>query len=89
MKKTNFNEKQLLSRKDLKKVLGGDFGMIEKDCPAGRYKYYCPGGFIGEDGIYHRIDIPTCADDNTPPICGDGSGGGTGPGDGGGPGNSN
>ncbi|SDN73087.1 hypothetical protein SAMN05421820_10990 [Pedobacter steynii] len=56
MKKENFNEKQLLSRKDLKKVLGGDPGVTERDCPEGQYKHYCPGGFIGEDGIYQHME---------------------------------
>lgn len=77
MKKANFSEKQLLSRKELKKVLGGDLGgIIDADCPEGRYKYYCVGGFIGEDGIYHNINIPMCADYGRPAVCGDGSGGG-------------
>jgi len=82
MKKENFSEKQLLSRKDLKKVLGGDPGVTERDCPEGQYKHYCPGGFIGEDGVYQHINVPLCAYINQPPVCGDGSGGGGG---GGGP----
>jgi hypothetical protein len=82
MKKENFSEKQLLSRKDLKKVLGGDFGIIDIDCAEGERKEYCPGGFIGADGVYHQIMLPRCLAYDRTNICGDGSGG-NGPGGGG------
>lgn len=44
----------------MKEVLGGDPGVTDRDCPEGQYKHYCPGGFIGEDGVYQHINGPLC-----------------------------